>query len=408
MGQKRTFQAVTDRYAFLPREAVTKFLMSCRHCSRRMRTKNRFNVDSSLYLRKSSSMFCTDPVTAIQSKEANVVGVTNHNIRSKRNKQKKHPSDNRNNTDSSTATPVSSLGSNSPTPSLSDHCHLSDGSAIMIDRPLIRIRKTSSISPSYQHQQQHHHHHQHHHQQQQHNHHNRYYDDSSPMSDSYRALMASWNGSNRNDNKKNHHELNKLNSYTNNSIHAKEDSDERRLASADKQQRSHVINQQTNVWYNHPASEKRSESSNRIADINKEPVLDLSGVSHREATANQLVSDATDMLLLHEHLRALQQPSEFKSLKTNNDRHHFNDCNGTLGASYQNWLDSVRFNHIDWYRNLYNQAIMMNILSPASQQADRSIFSSIGPDLRSCQVMDLTNKQPSSIKHSLLSNIYHH
>uniref|UniRef100_A0A8C4QYW3 Nucleolar protein 4 n=1 Tax=Eptatretus burgeri TaxID=7764 RepID=A0A8C4QYW3_EPTBU len=35
-GQKRTYKAISETYAFLPREAVTKFLMSCSECQKRM------------------------------------------------------------------------------------------------------------------------------------------------------------------------------------------------------------------------------------------------------------------------------------------------------------------------------------------------------------------------------------
>ncbi|CAL4229794.1 unnamed protein product, partial [Meganyctiphanes norvegica] len=35
MGQKRTYRDVSERYAFVPREAVTKFLVLCTECPRR-------------------------------------------------------------------------------------------------------------------------------------------------------------------------------------------------------------------------------------------------------------------------------------------------------------------------------------------------------------------------------------
>ncbi|KAF6197647.1 hypothetical protein GE061_008613 [Apolygus lucorum] len=38
-GQKKTYRAVTERYAFLPREAVTKFLLGCAECQRRVDTE---------------------------------------------------------------------------------------------------------------------------------------------------------------------------------------------------------------------------------------------------------------------------------------------------------------------------------------------------------------------------------
>ncbi|KAG9509248.1 Nucleolar protein 4 [Fragariocoptes setiger] len=46
-GQKRTFQAIAQQYAFLPREAVTKFLMSCADCRKRMRTKHHLSSSTS-------------------------------------------------------------------------------------------------------------------------------------------------------------------------------------------------------------------------------------------------------------------------------------------------------------------------------------------------------------------------
>ncbi|PNI89199.1 NOL4L isoform 2 [Pan troglodytes] len=35
-GQKKTYRAIAETYAFLPREAVTRFLMSCTECQKRM------------------------------------------------------------------------------------------------------------------------------------------------------------------------------------------------------------------------------------------------------------------------------------------------------------------------------------------------------------------------------------
>ncbi|XP_047002574.1 uncharacterized protein LOC124619955 [Schistocerca americana] len=37
-GQKRTYRAITETYAFLPREAVTRFLLGCTDCQRRPRS----------------------------------------------------------------------------------------------------------------------------------------------------------------------------------------------------------------------------------------------------------------------------------------------------------------------------------------------------------------------------------
>nr|KAI8750244.1 nucleolar protein 4-like [Biomphalaria glabrata] len=35
-GQKRTYRAIAETYSFLPREAVTRFLMACTDCQKRM------------------------------------------------------------------------------------------------------------------------------------------------------------------------------------------------------------------------------------------------------------------------------------------------------------------------------------------------------------------------------------
>uniref|UniRef100_A0A8C6SBQ0 Nucleolar protein 4 n=1 Tax=Neogobius melanostomus TaxID=47308 RepID=A0A8C6SBQ0_9GOBI len=35
-GQKKTYKAIAETYAFLPREAVTRFLMSCAECQKRL------------------------------------------------------------------------------------------------------------------------------------------------------------------------------------------------------------------------------------------------------------------------------------------------------------------------------------------------------------------------------------
>lgn len=47
-GQKRTYRAIAEKYAFLPREAVTRFLMSCSDCQKRMHlsSSERSNTES--------------------------------------------------------------------------------------------------------------------------------------------------------------------------------------------------------------------------------------------------------------------------------------------------------------------------------------------------------------------------
>eukprot|EP00106_Octopus_bimaculoides_P010317 XP_014777759.1 PREDICTED: 5'-AMP-activated serine/threonine-protein kinase catalytic subunit alpha-like [Octopus bimaculoides] len=46
-GQKRTYRAIAETYAFLPREAVTRFLMSCSDCQKRMHLTGENNTNSS-------------------------------------------------------------------------------------------------------------------------------------------------------------------------------------------------------------------------------------------------------------------------------------------------------------------------------------------------------------------------
>ncbi|XP_034942920.1 uncharacterized protein [Chelonus insularis] len=43
-GQKRTYRTITETYAFLPREAVTRFLLGCTECQRRPRTPSPSNL----------------------------------------------------------------------------------------------------------------------------------------------------------------------------------------------------------------------------------------------------------------------------------------------------------------------------------------------------------------------------
>ncbi|KAG7204533.1 hypothetical protein KM043_004958 [Ampulex compressa] len=45
-GQKRTYRTITETYAFLPREAVTRFLLGCTECQRRPRTPSPTNLTS--------------------------------------------------------------------------------------------------------------------------------------------------------------------------------------------------------------------------------------------------------------------------------------------------------------------------------------------------------------------------
>ncbi|RWS25895.1 Nucleolar protein 4-like protein, partial [Leptotrombidium deliense] len=54
-GQKRTYRAVAEMYAFLPREAVTRFLMSCSDCQKRMHLSSPCNGRPSVNSINSSS-----------------------------------------------------------------------------------------------------------------------------------------------------------------------------------------------------------------------------------------------------------------------------------------------------------------------------------------------------------------
>ncbi|XP_043276963.1 mucin-5AC-like [Venturia canescens] len=45
-GQKRTYRTITETYAFLPREAVTRFLLGCTECQRRPRTPSPSNLSN--------------------------------------------------------------------------------------------------------------------------------------------------------------------------------------------------------------------------------------------------------------------------------------------------------------------------------------------------------------------------
>ncbi|XP_038659338.1 nucleolar protein 4-like isoform X5 [Scyliorhinus canicula] len=70
-GQKRTYKAIAETYAFLPREAVTRFLMSCTECQKRMHI-NPNGVDTKENERPSSLAGIIDynmPITATYLKQ---------------------------------------------------------------------------------------------------------------------------------------------------------------------------------------------------------------------------------------------------------------------------------------------------------------------------------------------------
>ncbi|XP_012232808.2 serine-rich adhesin for platelets [Linepithema humile] len=62
-GQKRTYRTITETYAFLPREAVTRFLLGCTECQRRPRTPSPTNL--------SNQSQSTVPSTALASTPLN-------------------------------------------------------------------------------------------------------------------------------------------------------------------------------------------------------------------------------------------------------------------------------------------------------------------------------------------------
>ncbi|XP_012535377.1 uncharacterized protein LOC105836109 [Monomorium pharaonis] len=72
-GQKRTYRTITETYAFLPREAVTRFLLGCTECQRRPRTPSPTNLSNqpqstqSAALGSTSTPLSPNPVTLATS-----------------------------------------------------------------------------------------------------------------------------------------------------------------------------------------------------------------------------------------------------------------------------------------------------------------------------------------------------
>ncbi|KZC08070.1 Nucleolar protein 4 [Dufourea novaeangliae] len=58
-GQKRTYRTITETYAFLPREAVTRFLLGCTECQRRPRTPSPTNLSSQTQSNAATSIATT-------------------------------------------------------------------------------------------------------------------------------------------------------------------------------------------------------------------------------------------------------------------------------------------------------------------------------------------------------------
>ncbi|XP_078036491.1 uncharacterized protein LOC144469766 [Augochlora pura] len=66
-GQKRTYRTITETYAFLPREAVTRFLLGCTECQRRPRTPSPTNISSQ---QSSAATSLTTPPTPLSPNTA--------------------------------------------------------------------------------------------------------------------------------------------------------------------------------------------------------------------------------------------------------------------------------------------------------------------------------------------------
>ncbi|XP_034181037.1 uncharacterized protein LOC117604737 [Osmia lignaria lignaria] len=58
-GQKRTYRTITETYAFLPREAVTRFLLGCTECQRRPRTPSPTNLSNQSQSTSAASLTTT-------------------------------------------------------------------------------------------------------------------------------------------------------------------------------------------------------------------------------------------------------------------------------------------------------------------------------------------------------------
>ncbi|XP_012266112.2 mucin-17 [Athalia rosae] len=63
-GQKRTYRTITETYAFLPREAVTRFLLGCTECQRRPRTPSPTNLSAQSQTPLATSVTPTSPTPA--------------------------------------------------------------------------------------------------------------------------------------------------------------------------------------------------------------------------------------------------------------------------------------------------------------------------------------------------------
>ncbi|XP_012056185.1 PREDICTED: uncharacterized protein LOC105619270 [Atta cephalotes] len=73
-GQKRTYRTITETYAFLPREAVTRFLLGCTECQRRPRTPSPTNLSNQSQSTQSATLGSTS--TSLSSNPGNAALVT--------------------------------------------------------------------------------------------------------------------------------------------------------------------------------------------------------------------------------------------------------------------------------------------------------------------------------------------
>ncbi|XP_017790496.1 PREDICTED: uncharacterized protein LOC108572729 [Habropoda laboriosa] len=63
-GQKRTYRTITETYAFLPREAVTRFLLGCTECQRRPRTPSPTNLSNQSQSTSAATLTTTTTLTS--------------------------------------------------------------------------------------------------------------------------------------------------------------------------------------------------------------------------------------------------------------------------------------------------------------------------------------------------------
>ncbi|XP_014484743.1 PREDICTED: uncharacterized protein LOC106749606 [Dinoponera quadriceps] len=64
-GQKRTYRTITETYAFLPREAVTKFLLGCTECQRRPRTPSPTNLSGQTQSKTSTTTLTSTATSTV-------------------------------------------------------------------------------------------------------------------------------------------------------------------------------------------------------------------------------------------------------------------------------------------------------------------------------------------------------